>query len=97
MEFEWDPAKARENIRVHGINFAAAAGVFNNPYLPREDTDAKGENRFVALGVDGLGRVLVVVYTYRSEKIKINIGPESQQERRERICAKSTISVKQNS
>jgi len=36
VEIEWDPAKAQENLRVHGINFAAAAGVFNNPYLPRK-------------------------------------------------------------
>jgi uncharacterized DUF497 family protein len=46
VEIEWDPAKARENLRVHGINFAAVAGVFNNPYLSWEDSDAESENRF---------------------------------------------------
>ena len=71
MEFEWDPAKARENIRVHGINFAVAVGVFDNPYLPWEDANAEGENRFVSLGMDGLGRLLVVVYSYRGEKIRL--------------------------
>ena len=71
MEFEWDPAKARENKLVHGIDFAVAAGVFDNPYLHREDPEAEGEQRFVALGMDGLGRLLVVVYTHRGDKIRL--------------------------
>jgi uncharacterized DUF497 family protein len=71
VEFEWDPAKAQENFRVHGINFAVAAGVFDNPYWDREDPDAEGEQRFVATGMNGLGRVLVVVYTYRADKRRL--------------------------
>ena len=71
MEFEWDPAKARENERVHGIDFADATGVFANPYLTREDPEAESEQRFTALGLDILGRPLVVVYTYRENKIRL--------------------------
>ncbi len=71
MEFEWDPAKARENLRVHGVNFAVAVGIFDNPYLSWEDPDAEREQRFVAQGIDGMGRLLVVVYTYRQGKIRL--------------------------
>ena len=71
MEFEWDPAKARENLRVHGIDFADAVQIFDRPYLNREDPDAVGEQVFVALGMDGLGRLLVVAYTYRGDKIRL--------------------------
>ena len=71
MEVEWDPAKAKENKRVHGIDFAVAVGVFDNPYLEMEDTDAKGEQRFMALGLDSLGRLVVVAYTYRGNKIRL--------------------------
>ncbi|MGD0217911.1 MAG: BrnT family toxin [Desulfobaccales bacterium] len=71
MEFDWDPAKAEENLRVHGVNFAAAVGVFDNPYLSWEDHDSEREQRFRALGMDGLGRILVVVYTYRPSKIRM--------------------------
>jgi uncharacterized protein len=72
VEVEWDPAKARENIRVHGINFAVAAGVLEDDHaLTIEDIDAEGEQRFRTLGMDGLGRLLVVVYTYRGEKIRL--------------------------
>jgi uncharacterized DUF497 family protein len=71
VEFEWDPAKARVNIRVHGIDFADAMGIFDSPYLQRDDPDAVGEQRFVALGMDVLGRLLVVVYTYREGKTRL--------------------------
>ena len=72
MEFEWDPAKAQENLRVHGVNFAVAAGVFEDENaLTIEDFDAEGEQRFRSLGMDGLGRLLVVVYSYRGEKIRL--------------------------
>ena len=72
MEFEWDPAKAQENLRVHGIDFADAVGVFEDGNaLTLEDFDAEEEQRFRTLGLDVLGRLLVVVYTYREEKIRI--------------------------
>ena len=72
MKFEWDPAKARENLRVHGVNFAVAAGVLEDENaITIEDADAEGEQRFRTLGMDGLGRLLVVVYAYRGEKIRL--------------------------
>lgn len=72
MEFEWDPDKAQENIRVHGINFAVAAGILEDENaLTSEDINAEDEQRFRSLGMDGLGRILVVVYTYRGEKLRL--------------------------
>jgi uncharacterized DUF497 family protein len=72
VEFEWDPAKARENLRVHGVSFAVARDVFEDENaITIEDLDAEGEQRFRTLGMDGLGRLLVVVYTYRGEKIRL--------------------------
>ena len=72
MEFEWDPAKAQENLRVHGVKFAVARDVFEDENaLTIEDFDAEGEQRFRTLGMDALGRLLVVVYTYRGEKIRL--------------------------
>jgi uncharacterized protein len=68
---EWDPAKAESNIKEHNVDFADAAQVFDNPYLNVEDTDAVGEQRFNALGVDSQGRLLVVTYTYRQDKKRL--------------------------
>ena len=36
-----------------------------------EDPDAIGEQRFVSLGMDALGRVLVVVHTQREERTRV--------------------------
>jgi uncharacterized DUF497 family protein len=69
--YEWDRAKARSNQEEHGVDFADAVQVFGNPYLNREDTDAVGDQVFVALGMDNLGRLLVVVYTYRKDRVRL--------------------------
>ena len=64
---EWDREKALENLQKHGIDFADAATVLTDDHaltLPEEDAD---EERFVTLGMDALGRVLVVVHTCRGE------------------------------
>ena len=91
------PSQARENLRVHGVNFAVAAGVFEDENaLTVEDFDAEGEQRFRTLGMDGLGRLLVVVYTYRRRKNQIDICLESQQKTGKTICARNMISAKGN-
>ena len=61
---EFDPAKARSNIRKHGVSFAHAEQALRDEMaVTVEDPDAVGEQRFIALGMDALGRVLVVVHT----------------------------------
>jgi hypothetical protein len=66
MRFAWDPAKARANLREHGVSFAEAVTVLEDDFaLTREDPDAQGEQRFVTLGLSSFGNLLVVVYTYR--------------------------------
>ena len=71
MNYEWDPSKARSNLRKHAVSFDDAAAVFADERaltIPDEHTD---EERLITLGVDAFDRVLVVVYTYRSETIRI--------------------------
>lgn len=67
MDIEFDPAKNKANLRKHGIALADVEGVFYDPQaITIEDTDHR-EQRFVTLGLDGLGRLLVVCYSYRDE------------------------------
>ncbi|MDR2787122.1 MAG: BrnT family toxin [Candidatus Accumulibacter sp.] len=71
MEIFFDPAKNRGNIQDHQIDLADVDGVFFDPFaLTREDRD-HDEACFVTLGMDGLGRLLVVAYTYRGEDIRV--------------------------
>lgn len=72
MEIEFDPAKAASNLRKHGVSFAHAEAALRDPNaLTVEDPDAEGERRFVTLGMDALGRILVVVHTPRGERLRI--------------------------
>ena len=72
MEYEWDPAKAKVNLRKHRVSFADAALALEDPRaLTMADPDASGEQRFVSLGSDPIGRVLVTVFTPRGRRTRI--------------------------
>ncbi|HEY9073407.1 MAG TPA: BrnT family toxin [Desulfobaccales bacterium] len=72
MDYQWDPVKAKANVKKHGIEFADAVGVFDDPEaITREEPDAIGEQRFLAIGLDFLGRIIVVAYTYRGDDIRL--------------------------
>lgn len=71
MDFEWDEAKAISNLRKHGVDFADAVGVFDDPLALSMPDDGPDERRFLGVGADLLGRVLVVVYTIRGNKVRI--------------------------
>jgi uncharacterized protein len=71
MRFEFDPAKAAENQRKHGVSFADAEGVFTDPLaIHGPDPDSEGEERFIGVGLGSAGRVLVVVYTVREGEFR---------------------------
>ena len=73
MEITWDFDKAAANIRNHdGVTFEEARHALLDPFaLTREDDEAQGEQRFVTLSMGSKGRILVVVYTYRKETIRL--------------------------
>ncbi|TAM47369.1 MAG: BrnT family toxin [Burkholderiaceae bacterium] len=72
VEIEFDPAKARVNLAKHKISFAHAEQALRDPDAATiEDPDARGEQRFVTLGMDALGRVLVVVHTPRGDRVRL--------------------------
>ena len=71
-DFEWDPAKAAANLRKHGVDFADAATTFEDSRaVTVRDPDASGEERFICVGGDSSGRVLVTVFAWRGEAIRI--------------------------
>jgi uncharacterized protein len=72
MAIEFDPAKAAENLRKHQVSFAHAEQALRDPVgVTVEDPDAEGEPRFVTLGMDALGRTLVVVHTPRGRRTRV--------------------------
>jgi uncharacterized DUF497 family protein len=85
VSFEWDPAKARTNLRKHGIDFAdAVSALEDESALTIEDPFSESEPRWITLGLDALGRVLVVVYTWRGDSVRlISARPATAGERRQ--------------
>jgi uncharacterized DUF497 family protein len=70
--FEWDPDKADLNLVNHGVDFADAAVSLSDPMaVTVEDPDAEGEERFISLALSPVGVVLVTVYTYVGENIRL--------------------------
>jgi uncharacterized protein len=72
MTIAWDWRKAMANRGKHGVRFSDAEAVFFDPNaITREDPVARGEQRFISVGMDALGRILVVVYAYRGDEIRL--------------------------
>jgi uncharacterized DUF497 family protein len=72
VDVEFDPAKAAANLNKHKVSFAHAEQALRDPMaVTIEDPDAQGERRFVTLGMDALGRILVVVHTPRADRVRL--------------------------
>jgi uncharacterized DUF497 family protein len=68
MRVVWDIKKAAANIRNHGIEFSHATTVLDDPMAVTIEDTRHGEQRFVTVGADIIGRILVVVYAYSNEE-----------------------------
>jgi len=72
MRFQFDPEKAESNLKKHNVSFADAESVFYDDLaIHQEDLDSEGETRFVAVGMDCVGQILVVIYTQRDDEIRL--------------------------
>ena len=72
MSYEWNPQKARANLAKHGVDFAdAVMALEDERAVTVEDDTAESEERFITIGTDALGRVIIVVYTWRGENIRV--------------------------
>ena len=72
MECEWDPAKARANAAKHRVHFGdAVAALEDERAVTIRDPFSDEEERWITLGQDAFGRVLVVVYLWREENVRL--------------------------
>jgi len=82
----WDPEKLKANIAKHGVRFSDAIPALEDPRaltITDHESDP-GEERFVTVGCDASGRILVVVYTWRGGDIRlISARPADPHERQE--------------
>ena len=75
IRFEWDPAKARSNLKKHGIAFEEAKSVFYDEFAIQfyDEKNAESEDRFIMLGMSYESRVLVVCHCERGSGENIRI------------------------
>ncbi|NJL21698.1 MAG: BrnT family toxin [Leptolyngbyaceae cyanobacterium SM1_3_5] len=71
MSYQWDRDKAAANLRKHGIDFADAVSVFSDDLAITLTDERFEEERFISIGMDSFGRILVVVYTMRGNQIRL--------------------------
>jgi uncharacterized protein len=72
VDIEFDPYKAQSNLRKHRVSFAHAEQALMDPLaVTIEDPDSEAELRFVTVGMDALGRILVLIHTQRGSRTRL--------------------------
>jgi uncharacterized protein len=84
MRFEWDPAKATNNIRKHGVSFDEAVTVFRDPlaFIFDDEAHSEKEHREIIIGMSALRRMILVCFVERIENVVriISARPATRQE-----------------
>lgn len=84
MKFEWDPSKAANNIRKHGVSFEEAITVFKDPlaFIFDDTAHSEHEHREIIIGVSALRRMILVCFVERYEDIIriVSARPATRQE-----------------
>jgi uncharacterized DUF497 family protein len=85
IQFEWDKAKAKQNLKKHGVSFEEASTVLYDPLSASfDDPDHSiGEFRQITVGYSSRGRLLVVSHAEREKNIRIiSARPATAHERK---------------
>ena len=69
MKIEWDPNRATQNLRKHGIDFADAVMAVEDENALTVEDKSHDEQRFKTLGLGPELKVLLVVYAFRTGNI----------------------------
>jgi uncharacterized protein len=88
-DVEWDSRKAAANLKKHGVDFADAATVLHDEEAITVRDDEVDEERYVTIGMDALGSLLVVVYTWRDDRPRLISARQATPQERRQYGAKS--------
>jgi len=82
---EFDPKKNAENLKKHGVSLSEGDGVLTDPLaVTIEDRSAIGEQRFITIGTNIFGSVMVVVWAPRRDSTRtISVRKAEPSERRD--------------
>jgi uncharacterized protein len=67
FNFEWDPAKAKANLKNHRVGFDRATEIFMDPMMLTifDEGHSESEDRWITLGKDRNNVTLVVIHTFK--------------------------------
>jgi len=84
MSPEYDPRKDASNIAKHGVSLSEGDGVLRDTLaITVEDNSVEGEGRWVTIGANVFGSVMVVVWTQRDADVRlISVRKAEPKERR---------------
>ncbi|MBM3327238.1 MAG: BrnT family toxin [Calditrichaeota bacterium] len=73
LDFDWDDAKAEANLCKHGISFAEAESVFDDPLSAvfNDPDHSIQEARKIIKGHSEQGRLLLVCFVVRGDTLRI--------------------------
>lgn len=73
IEFEWDEAKAQENLDKHGVSFAEAVSSFldEDGFRLEDLSHSIYEQRYYWVGLSSNDRVLTTYHTERGDRVRI--------------------------
>ncbi len=73
LDFEYDPRKAANNLKKHGVSFKEATTVFADALYAEffDDAHSEQEDRWIVIGKSVYRRILFVSYTQRQDAIRV--------------------------
>ncbi|MBI5815076.1 MAG: BrnT family toxin [Nitrospinae bacterium] len=63
----WDISKAAANKKKHGVDFHDAVSVFEDPSTITVEDERHSEQRFLAIGQNITGEVIVIVFAFMDD------------------------------
>ena len=84
MKVTFDPRKNAANLKKHGVSLVEGDGALHDPLaITIEDESAEGEQRFVSIGTNSFGFLMVVVCVHRGDDVRlISVRRAEPRERR---------------
>ena len=75
VEFEWNPAKDKANLKRRGVSFEEAKSVFYDDYAVQfyDENHSEQEDRFLLLGMSNRSKLLMIVHCERDNGNKIRL------------------------
>jgi uncharacterized DUF497 family protein len=73
QSFEWDTGNKSKNFIKHKVTNEEAEQVFQDPlkYIVIDSLHSKKENRFIIFGHSAAGRIILVAFTMRSNRVRV--------------------------